>query len=719
MTQKFNVQRIDTEGAPDGHVLQVSADSAVWSRAPFGSGDIDSNEAFALLRPLLRNPPVDLVPENVEVNIGSNVRRWKQLFIDGDIFLNSGKIKESAGELIFFNDDGEYRLGDLDSQALINLIDSDYIASILQDRKGDPGERGDKGAQGAQGIQGAPADPDQGKVGIPGIGGDPGPQGVQGDSGPQGLDGIQGLQGIVGDPGDKGPQGAQGPQGLPGFDGEQLNAEKGAQGAQGLRGEKGPQGENGVEGDRGDRGERGPQGAQGEANDTVGLDGPAGFKGYRGERGVQGNDIFYTKGPDGYVGPDGYDGPRGEPGDDGGPPLCSIGDLDDVTTQSFSLGIGEDTLMQTNTLSGYTFAAGICAGGYSGSGTYITELDVHLGYSAGSIQGSSGSATSYCNVYAGSCTGINNCSSGICANTVVGARSFTGIKFPACANTIIGSCNAQTTASSTCFSFTTILGHKNQSISANAPVEHSTIIGSSNKYDCTTSGATIIGFGNCSSRMINGVAIGNHIEAGNNDYNVSIGLCAGGGGSGTNSTNSVLIGHCAGIGTNGSFHVGIGERALTNPALNSNTRDVFAIGCNSQASSANACLELVLGNNQHNCIRANVTTISGVSDCRDKSNIANIPHGIDFIKDLRPVTFEWTRRDSSFSGVCDIGFIAQELQQVESTHNSTQYTRLVSTSNPDKLEATPHRTYPIVVKAIQDLSNKINRIREKIDGAAS
>jgi len=375
--------------------------------------------------------------------------------------------------------------------------------------------------------------------------------------------------------------------------------------------------------------------------------------------------------------------------------------------------------MQTNTLSGYTFAVGICAGGYSGSGTYITELDVHLGYSAGSIQGSSGSATSYCNVYAGSCTGINNCSSGICANTVVGARSFTGIKFPACANTIIGSCNAQTTASSTCFSFTTILGHKNQSISANAPVEHSTIIGSSNRYDCTTSGATVIGFGNCSSRMINGVAIGNHIEAGNNDYNVTIGLCAGGGGFGTNSSNSVLIGHCAGVGTGGSFHVGIGERALTNPPLNSNTRDVFAIGCNSQASSADACLELVLGNNQHNCIRANVTTISGVSDCRDKSNIANIPHGIDFIKDLRPVTFEWTRRDSSFSGVCDIGFIAQELQQVESTHNSTQYTRLVSTSNPDKLEATPHRTYPIVVKAIQDLSNKINRIREKIDGAAS
>lgn len=718
MTQKFNVQRIDTEGAPDGHVLQVSADSAVWSRAPFGSGDIDSSEAFALLRPLLRNPPVDLIPENLEKNIGSNVRRWKQLFIDGDIFLNSGRIKESAGELIFFNDDGEYRLGDLDSQALIDLIDSDYIAAILRDRKGDQGEQGLKGLQGTQGLQGEIADPEQGGTGIQGIGGLPGPQGAQGAQGVQGLTGVQGTQGTTGTTGLTGPQGTQGVQGLQGLTGEQVDAVQGICGCDGVQGEKGPQGENGLQGLQGNRGTRGPQGAQGIASSTQGLIGQAGFKGSRGERGVQGNAVTYTQGVQGLQGITGYRGDRGPAGENG-TQLCSIGDLDDVTTQSFSLGIGEDTLMQTNTLSGYTFAVGICAGGYSGSGTYITELDVHLGYSAGSIQGSSGSATSYCNVYAGSCTGINNCSSGICANTVVGARSFTGIKFPACANTIIGSCNAQTTASSTCFSFTTILGHKNQSISANAPVEHSTIIGSSNRYDCTTSGATVIGFGNCSSRMINGVAIGNHIEAGNNDYNVSIGLCAGGGGFGTNSSNSVLIGHCAGIGTNGSFHVGIGERALTNPALNSNTRDVFAIGCNSQASSADACLELVLGNNQHNCIRANVTTISGVSDCRDKSNIANIPHGIDFIKDLRPVTFEWTRRDSSFSGVCDIGFIAQELQQVESTHNSTQYTRLVSASNPDKLEATPHRTYPIVVKAIQDLSNKINRIREKIDGAAS
>ncbi len=103
-----------------------------------------------------------------------------------------------------------------------------------------------------------------------------------------------------------------------------------------------------------------------------------------------------------------------------------------------------------------------------------------------------------------------------------------------------------------------------------------------------------------------------------------------------------------------------------------------------------------------------------MSDERDKTSIADIPYGLDFINDMRPVQFTWNRRDGSLGATPDIGFIAQDLYDVELDHSSTSRTRLVKWDDPSKLEADYLRSYPILVKAVQQLSAKCDALEARI-----
>jgi len=162
--------------------------------------------------------------------------------------------------------------------------------------------------------------------------------------------------------------------------------------------------------------------------------------------------------------------------------------------------------------------------------------------------------------------------------------------------------------------------------------------------------------------------------------------------------------------SSGNYNTGLGYNAETGQTGVQNT----SIGYNSSTSSSTSSYQFTLGNTSTTNLRCNDTSISTLSDERDKTNIQDSTYGLAFINHVRPVTFDWNRRDGSMVDRKEVGFIAQELADTELEYSSHQYTRLVDWENPDKLEARPHALLPILVKAVQELSAKNDALEARI-----
>jgi hypothetical protein len=143
--------------------------------------------------------------------------------------------------------------------------------------------------------------------------------------------------------------------------------------------------------------------------------------------------------------------------------------------------------------------------------------------------------------------------------------------------------------------------------------------------------------------------------------------------------------------------------------------NLSVFGYDAEPSSATATNEITFGNASIATLRAQVTTISSLSDIRDKTNIESIPVGLDFIKDLKPVKFEWNMRDGAKVGQLEGGFIAQELLATEEKFGTKEWTQIVYEANPERLEAAPGKLIPILVKAIQELSAKVAELEAKVN----
>ena len=145
------------------------------------------------------------------------------------------------------------------------------------------------------------------------------------------------------------------------------------------------------------------------------------------------------------------------------------------------------------------------------------------------------------------------------------------------------------------------------------------------------------------------------------------------------------------------------------------------IGSQSAPSSGSVNNTITLGNSAITTLRCAVTTITSISDVRDKKDIVDIPAGLDFVERLRPVSFKWDMRninnvpEKDFFGkrnVPEFGFIAQDLQAVQAATGIT-VPNLVMDDNPDRIEASPSTLLPILVKAIQELTARVKELESK------
>ena len=209
----------------------------------------------------------------------------------------------------------------------------------------------------------------------------------------------------------------------------------------------------------------------------------------------------------------------------------------------------------------------------------------------------------------------------------------------------------------------------------------------------------------------------------------------------TTTTNAynVAVGYSAGqnisTGVQNTIIGGLSGDNLTTGDLNTK------IGYNIQESAVGVDAALVLGNNitdaGANTVRIGTsagnatlfldgsdTSWAASSDSRLKKDVADCAVGLDFIKDLRPITYKWDAKDAIAntlpqydadssdpvygSGKTKHGFIAQEVKTAIDAHSGLKNGFTMWSEDPNGTQQiAPAALIPMLVNAIQELEARI------------
>jgi len=100
------------------------------------------------------------------------------------------------------------------------------------------------------------------------------------------------------------------------------------------------------------------------------------------------------------------------------------------------------------------------------------------------------------------------------------------------------------------------------------------------------------------------------------------------------------------------------------------------------------------------------------SDERDKTEIEDVPHGLDFVNQLKPVSFKFktSRENDTPHGPKKYGFKAQDILALEGDDNV-----IIDNEHDDDLKLTNSHMTPVLVKAIQELSDQNKKLTSRIE----
>lgn len=136
-----------------------------------------------------------------------------------------------------------------------------------------------------------------------------------------------------------------------------------------------------------------------------------------------------------------------------------------------------------------------------------------------------------------------------------------------------------------------------------------------------------------------------------------------------------------------------GFNAVHNPAYNITTEDNYiSMGF---SSTTNAYVNVAW-------------TI--VSDERDKTNFSDVPHGLEFVSKLKPISYQLKQSRNSDKAVGDIkyGFKAQDILALENENPV-----IIDNKDENKLRYNESNLIPVLVKAIQDLEKEVAALKAK------
>jgi hypothetical protein len=159
------------------------------------------------------------------------------------------------------------------------------------------------------------------------------------------------------------------------------------------------------------------------------------------------------------------------------------------------------------------------------------------------------------------------------------------------------------------------------------------------------------------------------------------------------------------INVKGVNNTAVGANAGVSLTTGSNN---LLLGIGASVSNPTVSNDIVLGNASIKTLRCQQTSISGLSDARDKKDVKELSsvEALDFINKLEPSTFYWNQREGhgdSKKGELDMGFIAQHILSC----SPNEAYQIVDTTNPERYEVAPARLIPILVAAIKELSKKL------------
>jgi hypothetical protein len=99
------------------------------------------------------------------------------------------------------------------------------------------------------------------------------------------------------------------------------------------------------------------------------------------------------------------------------------------------------------------------------------------------------------------------------------------------------------------------------------------------------------------------------------------------------------------------------------------------------------------------------------SDARDKMNFAPVPHGLDFVNQLKPTAFQfkYDRETEQPNGGIRYGFKAQDILALEGENPV-----VIDDEDPSKLKYKGETLVPILVNALQELSATVKELQTEL-----
>ena len=353
--------------------------------------------------------------------------------------------------------------------------------------------------------------------------------------------------------------------------------------------------------------------------------------------------------------------------------------------------------VSTNTAVGASALAG------NSTGSYLTAI----GYQAGNVN------TGNYNLFVGGLAGNKN-TSGV-SNSFVGGLAGSGD--PVGYNNTTGGNNSAFGSGAffynTTGSYNTASGV--QALYNNTTASNNTAVGYQAGYNNTTGSVGAFGYQALYSNTTgaNNTAVGSTNDNGvapmyantTGGQNVAVGAAALK--SNTTGNSNTSVGYQAGFNTTtGSYNNAVGRNALINCTTgggNFGTSPITASGDNGPIFNITT---------ENNRIAMGTTSISNayiqvawtvVSDARDKMNFAPITHGLDFVKQLNPLSFQFKekREIDVPNGPVRYGFKAQEILALEGNNPV-----IIDNEDNEKLRYNGEALVPVLVKALQELNAK-------------